>query len=216
MMKKYISKFLIKRGFKTLLKEIGNLNAMDSAETIDFLFSKKAELITPWQFKEELLQLAKQIETMKPKIIVEIGTANGGTLFMAARLASTNALIISIDLPGGEFGGGYPDWKIPIYKSFARTNQNIELIRGDSHSDQTFEKLKILLNGREIDYLFIYGDHTYDGAKHDFDRYRTLVKQSGKIGFHDIVVNKGWPNCQKWPMRILMQFYPFYNRITPW
>jgi pyrrolidone-carboxylate peptidase len=49
---------------------------MDSAETIDFLFSKKAELITPWQFKEELLQLAKQIETMKPKIIVEIGTAN--------------------------------------------------------------------------------------------------------------------------------------------
>lgn len=190
MIKKHISKFLIKRGFKSLVKEIGNLNEMDSKETIDFLFSKKSELITPWQFKEELLQLAQEIEIMKPEIIVEIGTANGGTLFMASRLASINALIISIDLPGGEFGGGYPDWKIPIYKSFARKNQTIELVRENSHSDQTFEKLQNLLNGQKIDYLFVDGDHTYEGAKMDFEKYRTLVKKGGKIGFHDIVIHK--------------------------
>jgi predicted O-methyltransferase YrrM len=138
-----------------------------------------------------LVLLAGEIEKLIPKTIVEIGTANGGTLFMSTRLAADNALIISIDLPGGEFGGGYPDWKIPIYKSFAKANQTIELIRGDSHSEQTFEKLKSLLNGREIDYLFIDGDHTYDGVKKDFEKYQPLVKKNGIIALHDIVVHKG-------------------------
>lgn len=193
-MKKYISTFLVKRGFKKLVSEIGTLESMNSEETINFLFSKKAELITPWQFKEELILLADEIEKMSPNVVVEIGTANGGTLFMSARLASDDALIISIDLPGGEFGKGYPEWKIPIYKSFAKKNQTIELIRDDSHTMQTFEKLKTLLNGRKIDYLFIDGDHTYEGVKKDFEMYRSLVKKDGKIGFHDIVVHKG-SNC---------------------
>ena len=215
-MKKYISKLLVKRGFKILVREIKNLKKMNSAETIEFLFSKKAELIAPWQFKGELLKLAKEIEIMKPKVIVEIGTANGGTLFMTSQLAHENALIISIDLPGGNFGGGYPDWKIPIYKSFKKNNQTIELIRGDSHSDQTFKKLKALLNGNEIDYLFIDGDHTYEGAKMDFERYRTLVKESGKIGFHDIVVHKG-SKCNVYELwNEIKQDYEYQEFVNDW
>jgi len=174
-----------------LLDEIHSLGQMNHRDTIDFLFSKKADLIQPWQFKEELVQLAEEIEKLKPAVIVEIGTANGGTLFMSTRLAEDDALIVSIDLPGGDFGGGYPEWKVPIYKSFARNNQRIELIRGNSHAEETFSKLKEVLKGREIDYLFIDGDHTYEGAKMDFEKYSTLVRKGGKIGFHDIVVHKG-------------------------
>ena len=187
-MKKIISKHLIKRGFRKLVKEIRNRNEheLDSTQTIDFLFSKKAELIRPWQFRDEILSLAKEIESLKPSVVVEIGTANGGTLFMATRLAASDALVVSIDLPGGQFGGGYPDWKIPIYESFARKDQNIELLRSDSHSDDTIERLKEILNGKSIDYLFIDGDHTYEGVKVDFERYKELVRPGGKIGFHDI------------------------------
>jgi len=190
-MRKYISNYLIQKGFKKLVREVNSIGKLNYQETVDFLFSKKAELIQPWQFKEELVELAKAIEDLAPKTVVEIGTANGGTLFMSTRLAHNDALIISIDLPGGEFGGGYPEWKLPIYKSFARANQKIELIRGNSHADETFTKLKEVLNGREIDYLFIDGDHTYEGAKQDFEKYSTLVRKGGKIGFHDIVVHKG-------------------------
>jgi len=190
-MKKLVSNYLIKRGFKRLVGEIKAMGRMNYRDTIDFLFSKKADLIQPWQFKEELVQLAEEIENLNPKIIVEIGTANGGTLFMSTRLAQDDALIVSIDLPGGDFGGGYPEWKVPIYKSFARPGQRIELIRGNSHAAETFSKLKEVLNGREIDYLFIDGDHTYEGAKMDFEKYSTLVRKGGKIGFHDIVVHKG-------------------------
>lgn len=197
-------------------KEIKLLGRMGHRSAIDFLFSKKAELIQPWQFKEELEKLAEQIEALKAKVIVEIGTANGGTLFMYTRLAQDDATIISIDLPGGDFGGGYPEWKAPIYKSFARDQQKIELIRGNSHAEETFSKLKSLLDGREIDYLFIDGDHTYEGAKMDFEKYRSLVRNGGKIGFHDIVVHKG-SECDVYKLwNEVKEEYPHKEFVNDW
>ena len=204
-MKKVISNFLIKRGFKRLQKDIRELNSseIDAEKTIEFLFSKKGELIQPWQFKSEILSLAQEIEKIKPETAVEIGTANGGTLFMLSRLASPSAKIVSIDLPGGDFGGGHPDWKVPIYKSFGRKSQEVNLLREDSHDPKTFEQLKDILGGKKIDYLFIDGDHTYEGVKHDFELYKPLVKEGGKVGFHDVVVHP-WSRCD---------VYKFWNEV---
>ena len=200
-----ISKILIKRGFSKLVKYIHKNNQRDwtPEETIDFLYSKEGELICPWQFKEELLQLATEIHEHKPKVVVEIGTANGGTLFMSSRVAQSDALIVSIDLPGGDFGGGYPNWKVDIYKSFARPDQLIHLIRNDSHAQETFDKLKSILGDRKIDYLFIDGDHTYEGVKVDFEKYRQLLAPNSLVGFHDIVIHKG-SRCN---------VYKFWNEI---
>ena len=39
----------------------------------------------------------------------------------------------------------------------------------------------------EGNFLFIDGDHTYEGVKKDFEMYRPLVKKGGLITFHDIV-----------------------------
>jgi hypothetical protein len=85
------------------------------------------------------------------------------------------------------FGGGYPVWKVPLYKSFALSNQKSHLIRADSHGQLTLERVKSILNGKEIDFLFIDGDHTYEGVKKDFKMYSPLVKNGGVIAFHDIV-----------------------------
>ncbi|TND05913.1 MAG: O-methyltransferase-like protein [Bacteroidetes bacterium] len=157
--------------------------------TMDFLFSKPAELITPWQFREEMEQLADELEKLRPQVVVEIGTANGGTLFMASRVAADDALLISIDLPQGPYGGGYPEWKVPVYNSFSRRKQKIELVRDDSHAAHTFENLKKSLGGKPIDYLFIDGDHSYAGVKQDFEMYSPLVRPGGIIVFHDIVTH---------------------------
>jgi len=195
---KYITSSL-KHTIACIQKENGNFNAESG---VSFLFSKDAKHIKPMQYPEELVELAKVIYTKKPKTILEIGTARGGTLFLASQLADDNALIISIDLPNGMYGGGYPDWKIPLYKSFKKKNQTIELIQGDSHSKEIFEKLKTVLNGRKIDYLFIDGDHTYEGVKFDFEAYSKLLNTNAIVGFHDIIedrsdvpnhfVNKYW------------------------
>jgi predicted O-methyltransferase YrrM len=38
-----------------------------------------------------------------------------------------------------------------------------------------------------VDFLFIDGDHTYEGVRRDFEMYSPLVREGGIIAFHDIV-----------------------------
>ena len=65
------------------------------------------------------------------------------------------------------------------------------LLRADSHKRVTLEQVKAILGGREIDFLFIDGDHTYEGVKRDFEMYSLLVRKRGIIAFGDIVPG-GW------------------------
>ena len=96
-------------------------------------------------------------------------------------------MIISIDLPGGRFGGGYAEWRKPFYESFAIHKQKIHLVRENSHAPATFNMVKKILEGCKLDFLFIDGDHTYNGVKSDFEMYSRLVGGGGIIALHDIV-----------------------------
>lgn len=154
---------------------------------VGFLFSDPAVGIQPWQYPEELLSLARLVEGRRPRTVLEIGTADGGTLFAHTRLAHDEALIVSIDLPRGAFGGGYPRWRIPLYESFAGPGQRLELLRADSHAPSTADLLERVLAGRRVDYAFIDGDHTYEGVRQDFELCRRFAAADGLIAFHDVV-----------------------------
>ena len=156
-------------------------------EIVDFTYSDGGNLITIFQIRYEILELLRIMQKVKPKYILEIGTAAGGTLFLFSRIASSDAIIMSMDLPGGRFGGGYPRWKIPVYKSFAIQKQRICLIRGDSGAVATLKKVTDVLSGNKIDFLFLDGNHDYSAVRKDFEMYSTLVKEDGIIAFHDIV-----------------------------
>ncbi len=175
--------------FKVRSKVLYNIN-----KAINFVFSDYGSLIKPMQKRKEITELLKIVKKSKPKRMLEIGTANGGTLFLFARAIDKKAHIISLDLPKGEFGGGYSQWRVPLYKSFALPGQKIDLIRDNSHKQETFGKIKKILNGEKIDFLFIDGDHAYEGTKKDFEKYRTLVRKNGLIVFHDIAVSSD-KNC---------------------
>ena len=151
-------------------------------EEMRWLFS-----IVPFQVKAEITQLLKIVALLKPKTLMEIGTANGGTLFLFSRVAGPDALILSLDLPAGRFGGGYSVWKFPLYRSFATAEQRISLIRANSHNPKTLEKIEGILGRQKLDFLFIDGDHTYEGVMRDFEMYSSLVRKGGIIAFHDIV-----------------------------
>jgi len=154
-------------------------------EICDFSFSNP--VILPFQVPSELLQFAEIVRDIKPKILLEIGTHHGGTLCVMARLADPNGTIISVDLPRGEFGGGYKWFHIPIFKSFAFDKQKLHLLRGDSHSIEMGTQVRgILGSGGELDLLFIDGDHSYEGVKKDFNSYASLVRHGGIVAFHDI------------------------------
>jgi len=120
---------------------------------------------------------------------MEIGTAKGGTLFLFCRLADPEATVVSVDLPGGEFGGGYPKWKLDLYNSFGLTGQKLHFLRADSHSAETKSRVAAIFGAPNVDFLFIDGDHTYEGVKQDFEFYAPLVRKGGVIAFHDIAVH---------------------------
>jgi len=153
-----------------------------------FSFEFQNHTIMPIQIKNEIEKLITILNVLKPKTIVEIGTANGGTLFLLCKVAARkNAKIISIDLPEGPFGGDlYPKWKEPLYSSFAKKDQKLYLIRANSHEPTTLTKIKKLLGDEKIDFLLIDGDHSFQGVKQDFEMFSDLVSSEGIIAFHDV------------------------------
>jgi predicted O-methyltransferase YrrM len=157
---------------------------------VEFLLAEGAGGIEAWQIPEEFRALARLVEQRRPRTVLEIGTADGGTLFAHTRLAHEEALIVSIDLPHGPFGGGYPAWRIPLYESFAGPAQRLELLRVDSHAASTAAVLERVLAGRRLDYAFIDGDHTYDGVRQDFELCLRFAAPDAVIAFHDIAPEK--------------------------
>ncbi len=153
----------------------------------NFVLMNGKGMIYTKQVKSEIIRLLNILRKQNLRFILEIGTLKGGTLFLLSKISSKNALIISLDLPGGKYGGGYSILKTFLYKSFALHQQKIHLIRANSHHKSTLKIINKILGSNKLDLLFIDGDHTYEGVKKDFNMYYPLVKKSGIIALHDIV-----------------------------
>ncbi|MEY4577624.1 MAG: hypothetical protein RL701_2327 [Pseudomonadota bacterium] len=149
-----------------------------------------------YQVDAEFVRLADQMAALKPRNVIEIGTASGATLLMWARVASRR--VISIDLPGGIHGGGYPSARGRLFKEFTfdRPGVSIELVRASSHEEETKRRALELLGGEYVDVLFIDGDHRLEGVQRDFELWKDCVRPGGVIIFHDIVPHKHLKDCQ--------------------
>jgi predicted O-methyltransferase YrrM len=188
-----------------VIKLLTSFSSNNPDEVFDYAWNFYDGLIRPMQNKDEFIELLKIFKELNPKHILEIGTANGGSLFCFCKLAQDDATIISIDLPEGPLGGGYPEWRIPIYQAFAKENQNLFLLKKDFHKDETLLEVKKILEGNQLDFLFIDGDHSYEGVKKDFELYSTLFRKGGLIVFHDIVNND--------PTRVDIEVPKFWSEI---
>jgi len=177
----------IRDGFSALplFGELGKLNgSMTPERLVDF--SLNCPAIRPVQTRSELVEYAHLVAEMRPKTVLEIGTFRGGTLFVHSRLASPDATLVSIDLPGSLFGRVWRWAHTPIFNRFTKSGQTLHLLRADSHRKQTRSLVSKLFDGRQIDLLFIDGDHSYAGVRADFEMYSPLVRSGGMIAFHDI------------------------------
>lgn len=143
----------------------------------------------------ELLLFLNFLKGKHLKTVVEIGTAKGGTLFALCQVAAHDATVVSIDLPGGPFGGGYERKDQKVFRSYGKGKQDLHFILKDSRLESTKSELVKLLNGKKIDLLLIDGDHSYAGAKSDWNLYSPLVKEDGLIALHDILLHPKVPEC---------------------
>lgn len=157
-------------------------------EVLDFVFSYSylGARVTPMHVRDELMELLKLVESSRPKVVLDIGTAWGGSIFAFTKIATSDAVLVTVDLPGRLWGYSCPSWMGPLVMLFARESQSIVLVRGDSHSDDTFTSVRNSVPVGGVDFLFIDGDHSYNGVRQDFEMYSKLVREGGVIAFHDI------------------------------
>jgi len=200
-------------------RHLREFSSEDPKDAFDFITKSYFGTLAPIQIPQEFLSLLEIVKKKKPNVVMEIGTAKGGALFCFARMAADDATIVSVDLMDGELGGGfsagYPTWKVPIYQAFAKKGQTMSLVRQDSHSEETLGKVKGILDGKQVDFLFIDGDHTYEGVKKDFEMYSPLVRKGGVVAFHDVAPHASDESCGgvKYFWKEIKNYYPFREFI---
>lgn len=182
--------------------------------TLERLYLKPQQVLR----KNSSMQIALEIENLQltvanhqPKVVVEIGTANGGTLARWLEIPSVET-IISIDYPMGIHGGqGFEERTYVISDALEQANltkKEFYSVNGNSRDPYLVNRVAELLNGRKIDFLFIDGDHTYEGVKGDFKTYEQFLSPTSIVGFHDIInsefhrnencfVSKFWDELKK-------------------
>jgi hypothetical protein len=117
--------------------------------------------ITPIQTRPELRKLSRTASSIDPDVVMEIGSMHGGTFFVWCRYFDSDTYI-SLDISN------------PVYEKKKRLFE--------SFTDEVRDSLA----GDEIDFLFIDGDHSYDGVKSDFEMYSEFMSDGGIIAFDDI------------------------------
>lgn len=132
------------------------------------------------QIESEFVLALKKVADLKPKVVVEIGAFQGGTLALFTQVAPSNCRFLSIDI-----AFGVPQTQ--AFRKFATKQQEVRCIGGDSSDIRVREKVKKWVGKSKIDVLFIDGDHSYRGVKADFENYSPMVRAGGIVLFHDIV-----------------------------
>jgi len=157
-----------------------NIVALEDA--LELAYSKPFNaLITPNQIRSEIQALCEIVRQRRPRTVLEIGTEHGGTFFLFSRVAAADALLVSVDLAREDL----KPWRT-LCANLRTKGQNVSVIDGDSHASSTVERVNRVLGDRKVDFLFIDGDHRYEGVRQDFENYVGFLNDPGLIAFHDI------------------------------
>jgi len=180
------SLFTAYRDALALVRRIRRLPAgLDPAAA--FAFARSEAEIAPNQKEPEILWLLGRLAEAPPRTVLEIGTDRGGKLFLWTRVASPDAVLVSVDVRKmvGRLGRFSPF--ALVRTSFGRERQRVALIDGMySHEPETIERVRAALGGRQVDFLFVDADHAYESVRRDFELYERLVRPGGIIAFHDV------------------------------
>lgn len=120
--------------------------------------------------------------------VLEIGGMRGGTAWAWSKITTGQVVVVDLFVLEGRMERG---------------PQNCLLVEGDSHQEATRERVAFW----SYDFLFIDGDHSYDGVRRDFELYAPLVAPGGVIALHDVSVEQ--------PARVRAQHdvVPYWNQI---
>lgn len=142
---------------------------------------------------EEVVWFYRACEIIKPKVIVEIGLKEAGNMKILSMHLGKGDLVIGMDWCKHRDSCVIP-WA-------DEAECDVVHVHGNSQDEAVQLELKEVLEGREIDVLFIDGDHSTEGMLSDYKNYSPFVRNGGIIAVHDIyylpTVTAAWQEVSK-------------------
>jgi predicted O-methyltransferase YrrM len=174
--------------------------SIDGFEDLAFLFASNqlSHGIASLQLDEAALlyRLARRVP--EGAAIAEIGRFKGGSTLLLASALSAGAELWSYDLHvaiRGDLSGPQLDAELGTALDRYGLTERVHLVVGDSRTVEPPPRAPHL--------VFVDGDHTYEGARADYERWSVLVAPGGHLLFHDAVDAGGYGN-----------FYPGIARLA--
>lgn len=134
----------------------------------------------------------------RAKTIVEIGVAEGASALALRQACQPDATLYLVD--------PYPSGRIPglnIIQLIAKKHVN----RSNNASVQWIKQFShdaVKTWSRPIDFLFLDGDHGYEGCMRDWRDWNHFVGKEGFVAFHDArLFNGGWTKKDWGPVRVV-------------
>ncbi len=120
---------------------------------------------------DEAAALFKTVSRMTNPVGLEIGRFNGGSTLLLAVAVGSGGKLVSIDIA--------PQDDAQLHRILQQRHlaDRVELVVGDANEIDRPE---------QFDFVFIDGDHTYQAAKRDHNRWGRRVKEGGYIIHHDM------------------------------
>lgn len=138
---------------------------------------------------DEAALLYRLARGSEPGTIVELGRFKGGSTFIFASAMPAGSRLWSVDLhvpESPELTGDVLDRELADALERYGLARNVELVVGDSRT--------VDLPPAPFELLFVDGDHSYEGARADLERWGELVRPGGHVLFHDAVDTAGYGN----------------------
>jgi predicted O-methyltransferase YrrM len=151
-----------------------------------------------------LFRLARDIESGP---VAEIGRFKGGSTMVFASAVPEGVELWSYDfhvalrpdMPGAEL-----DEELRAALARFGLDGKVHLLVADSRTAEP--------PPGELELLFIDGDHSYEGAKADFDRWSAFVRSGGHVLLHDAVDTGGYGNVYPGVARLVGEIGPGWER----
>jgi len=129
---------------------------------------------------DEAAYLWRLVHELPPTTLVEIGRYRGGSTFLLAAAMHPESRLVSYDLHvkgGGEAAGAERDEE--LLRSLRRSGlaDRVELVVGDSATARQPDS--------PCGLVFVDGDHSYEGVRADYLRWRPKLPAGGHMVFHD-------------------------------
>ena len=130
---------------------------------------------------DEAAALYKVVKSIPNAQGIEIGRFNGGSTVLLASAVGPNGSLLSIDSEPQD------DQAFKVFLKQANLSARVALVVADSGAVE---------HDAQVDFVFIDGDHSYEGAKRDHNQWGSKVRPGGFIIHHDM--GKARPLASQW------------------